>query len=114
MAQPSATKQQTKAPESNNPPVDSKTPNAAAPRKARSKPIKYDKIVESEYKPTDKPDTMHPLDKPAVTSRGGLKFPGVEFESNFLGIVVKIPAKNTVIKNPTVRQLLKVLDELYK
>lgn len=87
--------------------------NEAAPKKARKTSIKYTKIVESSYKPTDNPDAMHPLDKPAITSRGGLKFPGVGFENNVLGIIVKIPARSTIIKNPTVRQLLSVLDELY-
>lgn len=90
------------------------TPNTAAPKKQRAKSIKYEKVVESEYKPTDNPEAMHPLDKPAITSRGGLKFPGVEFESSLLGILVKIPARSTIIKNPTVRQLIKALDELYK
>ena len=94
--------------------VTHETPNSAAPKRKRSPSIKYTNIVESEYKPTDKPDAMHPLDKPAITVRGGLKFPGVEFESNVLGIIVKIPARSTIIKNPTIRQLLKVLDELYK
>lgn len=102
-------------------PVDTKsgvdtnmTPNAAAPKREKRKPIKYTTIVESEYKPSTTPDTMHPLDKPAITSRGGLKFDGVEFDVNPLGIVVRIPARATIIKNPTVRQLIAVLDNLYK
>jgi len=90
------------------------TPNTAKPRKARSPSIKYSKVVESAYKPTENPEAMHPLDKPAVTSRGGLKFPGVEFESTVFGVLVRIPAKSTIVKNPTIRQLLEVLDELYK
>lgn len=112
-------KDSTKAPEKLTPAQQAgfdatMTPNQAAPKRAKRKPVKYTNIVESGYKPTDNPEAMHPLDKPAITSRGGLKFPGVEFEYNVLGVVVRIPAKATIVKNPTVRQLLRVLDELYK
>jgi hypothetical protein len=89
------------------------TPNTAAPKKARTPSVKYTNVVQSAYKPDDNPDAMHPLDKPAITSRGGLKFPGVEFVTTPLGIYVDIPARQTRVINPTIRQLLKVLDDLY-
>jgi len=46
-------------------------------------------------------------------SRGGLTFAGIEFENSAFGVAAKIPSANTAILNPTLRQIVAVLDKLY-
>lgn len=90
------------------------TPNTAAPKKARRKGVKYTNIVESTYKPPEDGKPQNPLDMKCKTVKGGLKFPGVVFENTIFGAIVKIPGKAVAIKEPTVRQLIEVLEDLYK
>lgn len=88
--------------------------NQAAPKKTRKKGIKYTKLADSAYSPVDDKPPTNPLDQLAIAVRGGLKFPGIEFENNLLGLVVKIPALEKFIPAPTVRQLFEALDGFYK
>jgi hypothetical protein len=89
-------------------------PNQAAPRKQRTPGIKYTKIINSKYVEHNGDVPTNPLDQLAETAKGGLKFPGVVFEKTIFGTIVKIPGRQTAIKNPTVRQVFEVLDEIYK
>ena len=94
-------------------PTDPTEANQAAPKKTRNKGVKYTTIVDSSYKTVDGAPPTNPLDQEIVTHRGGLEFPGVIFETTLLGSLVKIPAKCTAIKAPTLRQLVAELDKLY-
>ena len=87
--------------------------NEAAPKKSRKKGIKYVKLEESAYKPENGKAPANPLDGLAVAVKGGLRFPGVVFENELLGLVVKIPDKAAFIPSPTVRQLFNAIDKLY-
>jgi hypothetical protein len=107
-------KQQTVAPSTQTEQAAVPTPNEAAPKKHRNKGVKYTTIVESEFKPPEDGKPQNPLDAPLVTTKGGCRFPGVIFESSMWGTIVKIPAKAVAIKSPTMRQLVKVLQDLYK
>jgi hypothetical protein len=91
-----------------------KEQNAAAPKRTRKKGVKYTKIVESEYKQVNGKEPENPLDRVIQTGRGGLQFPGLIFETHLLGSLVKIPAKAVAIKAPTLRQLMRIIDEQYK
>lgn len=88
--------------------------NTAAPKKTRKRGVKYTTLIESDFNKAKFEETKNPLDNVIQTVKGGLKFPGVVFETTILGSVVKIPARATAIKAPTLRQLVKVLDELYE
>lgn len=87
--------------------------NTAAPKKSRKKGVKYTTVIESNFDKAVFDASQNPLDNVIKTRKGGLTFPGVVFETNILGSVVKIPEKATAIKAPTLRQLIKVLDDLY-
>lgn len=87
--------------------------NTAAPKKTRRRGIKYTTLIESDFDSAKFAASQNPLDNVIQTVKGGLKFKGVVFETNLLGSVVKIPAKATAIKAPTLRQLINVLDDLY-
>lgn len=89
-------------------------PNQAAPKKKRKPGVKYTKIMPSEYALVEGKQPTNPLDQLAEAVKGGLKFPGVIFEKTIMGVCVKIPARAAAIQAPTIRQLVKVLDELYQ
>ena len=88
-------------------------PNQAAPKKKRTPGVKYTKIIPSEYQQQNGKPPSNPLDQLAKAVKGGLKFPGVIFENTIMGVCVKIPGRGAAIQAPTIRQLVKVLDELY-
>jgi hypothetical protein len=90
------------------------TQNTAKPRKKRTPGVKYTNIINSKYAPKNGEKPANPLDQLAETSKGGLKFPGVTFEKTIFGTIVKIPARQTALKDPTVRQIVEVLEDLYK
>src|SRR5438874_7094848 len=93
--------------------VEAAAINQAAPKKTRKRGVKYTNIVESNFDSGVHIANGNPLDAPVETVRGGLRFGGVVFETTLLGTIVKIPAKATIIKSPTLRQLMKVIDDLY-
>jgi hypothetical protein len=93
--------------------VGGTTPESEKARKPRGPRVKWDKVIPSAYVPAKEGQKLHPLDELAVLQFGGLRFPGVEFETTAFGSGVKIRDKGTVIAQPTYRQLFDILEKLY-
>jgi len=82
-------------------------------KRPRAKPVKYDKIIASEYDAAKFAATGNPLDAPISTKYGRLEFPGLEFIDTPLGSYVNIPTQGKRITAPTLRQIVRLIDEYY-
>jgi len=83
------------------------------PRKPRKKPIDYVHIIKSAYDPTKALTNHNPADRVVIPHRGAFQFAGLLIETNPLGTIVKIPESQTMLLNPTLRQVVEILDKIH-
>lgn len=83
------------------------------PKKPRKKPINYTRTIESAYDPTKALTNQNPADRVVIPNRGAFKFDGLLIDTSPLGTLVRIPEQATQIKNPTLRQIVEILDSIY-
>ena len=94
-------------------PIATPVAGGEKPKRTRSPSIKW-KVIPSDYQPLPNGEApTNPLDLPVKVSKGGIRFEFLTL-SEFLGeVVCKVPSLETAIKNPTLRQIIELVDAHY-
>lgn len=91
-------------------PVDS----GSGTKRTRRPSVKYDNIIRSEYVPPKEGETLKPLDRKCEIVKGKVVIPGVVCKLVFGEPVISVPETGTVLREPTLRQLVNYLITLDK